>query len=190
MRKVAEDFLNHWAKARISKRSNLSVAPTARVNYRGTVHRPPSLLTIGEGTIFEGRISSEREGTVVTIGRNTFVGGSHIVCAEKITIGDDVLISWGCTIVDHNSHALSWVDRADDVKEYYYGRKNWNKVKISPVTICDRVWIGFNSIVLCGVTVGEGAVVGCGSIVTKDVLPYSVVAGCPARIIREAGDVV
>ena len=142
------------------------------------------------GADFEGRISSEREGTVVTIGRNTFVGGSHIVCAEKITIGDDVLISWGCTIVDHNSHALSWVDRADDVKEYYYGRKNWNKVKISPVTICDRVWIGFNSIVLCGVTVGEGAVVGCGSIVTKDVLPYSVVAGCPARIIREAGDVV
>jgi galactoside O-acetyltransferase len=190
MRKVARALLNHWAKARISKRAELSVAPTAKVNYRGMVYTPPSRLTVGDGTIFQGSISSDRDGSVVTIGKNTFVGGSHLVCAEKIAIGDDVLIAWGCTIVDHHSHAISWTDRANDVKEYYHGRKNWDKVKISPVTICDKVWIGFNSIILSGVTIGEGAVVGCGSVVTKDVLPFSVVAGNPARVIREAGHAV
>jgi galactoside O-acetyltransferase len=54
-----------------------------------------------------------------------------------------------------------------------------------PVKIEDKVWIGFNSIILKGVTVGEGAIVGAGSVVTKDVPPYTIVAGNPARIIRE-----
>lgn len=95
MRGMVQRVRNHWAKVRISRRSDLAIAPTARINYRGMVYRPPGKLTIGEGSIFEGRISSDRDGSIVTIGSNTFVGGSHLVCAERITIGDDVLVSWG-----------------------------------------------------------------------------------------------
>jgi acetyltransferase-like isoleucine patch superfamily enzyme len=51
--------------------------------------------------------------------------------------------------------------------------------------ISDFVWIGANVIILKGVTIGEGAIVGAGSVVTKDVPPYTIVAGNPARIIRE-----
>lgn len=58
-------------------------------------------------------------------------------------------------------------------------------MNIAPVKISDKVWIGFNSIILKGVTIGEGAVVGAGSVVTKDVPAWTVVAGNPARIIRE-----
>jgi acetyltransferase-like isoleucine patch superfamily enzyme len=56
---------------------------------------------------------------------------------------------------------------------------------MKPVKINDRVWIGFNSIILKGVTIGEGGIVGAGSVVTKDVPPYTIVAGNPARVIRE-----
>ena len=51
--------------------------------------------------------------------------------------------------------------------------------------ICDKSWIGFNSILLKGITIGEGAIIGAGSVVTKDVPPWTIVAGNPAQIIRE-----
>jgi galactoside O-acetyltransferase len=86
--------------------------------------------------------------------------------------------------VDHNSHALDWRLRVDDTKGWLVGRKDWTHVKIQPVKICDHAWIGFNSILLKGVTVGEGAIVAAGSVVTKDVPPFTIVGGNPARVIR------
>ena len=108
-----------------------------------------------------------------------------IVSAERIEVGDDVMIAWGTTIVDHNSHSSSFSKRSEDVINWMQGKKDWSHVKTSPVKICDKVWIGFNTIILKGVTIGEGAVVGAGSVVTKNVPPWTIVAGNPARIIRE-----
>ena len=62
--------------------------------------------------------------------------------------------------------------------------KDWSKVENAQIIIQDNVWIGFNSIVLKGVTIGEGAVVAAGSVVTKDVPPFAVVGGNPAKIIK------
>jgi hypothetical protein len=87
--------------------------------------------------------------------------------------------------VDHNSHATDWTSRKNDVVAWGQGKKDWSGVTIKPVKISDRVWIGLNAIILKGVTIGEGAIVGAGSVVTKDVPPYTIVAGNPARIIRE-----
>jgi acetyltransferase-like isoleucine patch superfamily enzyme len=123
---------------------------------------------------------------VVTIGSNSFLGDSLLVCAERIDIGDDVLISWGGTVVDHDSHSLDFERRRFDVERTLKGEeKDWSCVKVRPVRICNRVWIGFNVAILRGVTIGEGAVVGACSVVTKDVAPYTVVAGNPARFVRE-----
>jgi galactoside O-acetyltransferase len=94
-------------------------------------------------------------------------------------------MSWGATIVDHNSHSLNWDIRNRDVEDWASGRKDWTGVLRKPVIIGKRVWIGFNAIVLKGVTIGEGAVIGAGSVVTRDVPPYCIVAGNPARIVRE-----
>ncbi len=132
---------------------------------------------------------AERLGAKIEIGQNTFIGNSSIIAAEHISIGDDVLISWGCTIVDHHSHSTNWNERSQDVRMWYNGKKDWSAVRISPVRIGNKVWIGFNSIVLAGVTIGEGAVIGCGSIVTKDVAPFTVVAGVPAKPNRNLNDV-
>lgn len=155
------------------------------VNFRRVVGKKGVTLKIGNSTIVEGSIFFDRNDAAVLIGDRTFIGGSSIVCAEKIEIGNDVLISWGCTIVDHGSHATDWASRKNDVVAWGQGTKDWSRVKMKPVKIHDRAWIGFNSIILKGVTIGEGAIVGAGSVVTKDVPPYTIVAGNTARIVRE-----
>ena len=181
---MLERLKDRVARLRVLQKPDIKIASSAKVNFRGIVGNPPSRLTIGGGTMFEGKIVSDREGSVVVIGNNTFIGGSTLVCADRIEIGDDVLISWGCTIVDHDSHAILWADRADDVREYYVGKKNWDKVATSPVKVGNKAWIGFNSIVLKGVTIGERSIVAAGSIVTRDVPDDTIVGGNPARVIR------
>ena len=68
------------------------------------------------------------------------------------------------------------------------GHKEWAGVKIAPVRIANRAWLGFNVAVLPGVTVGEGAVVGACSVVTRDVPAWTIAAGNPARVLRELSD--
>lgn len=152
-------------------------------------------VIIGRDCALHCRITLERDTGVVIIGDNTFIGTSHLVCAHRIEIGADVLIAWGCTIVDHNSHSLRWSERADDVRRWREGLatdpsaaaslKNWDVVPMAPVVIGDKAWIGFDVIILKGVTIGEGAVIGAGSVVTRDIPAWSIAAGNPARVIRE-----
>ncbi len=141
-------------------------------------------FSVGRETRFEGRMTIERAGAKVTVGDRTFVGHCVLSCAEGIDIGNDVMIAWGVTIFDHGSHSIRFSERAMDVRNWNRGEKDWSVVDIRPVRIADRAWIGFGSIVLPGVTVGEGAVVGAGSVVTRDVPAWTVVAGNPARTIR------
>jgi galactoside O-acetyltransferase len=108
-----------------------------------------------------------------------------ISCADRVRIGDDVLIAAGGYIADHDSHALEFRDRSNDVVNWNQGRKEWSGVAISPVTIENKVWVGWGVTILRGITIGEGAVVGANSVVTADVPRYTVVAGTPARVLRE-----
>jgi len=94
------------------------------------------------------------------------------------------LIAWGVTIVDHNSHSLYWEQRKDDVRDWSAGIKYWDNVGNAPVIIKDKVWIGFNVSILKGVTIGEGAVIGACAVVTKDIPPFTLVAGNPAAVVR------
>ncbi len=141
-------------------------------------------LSVGKDSILHCKVSFDSKQGQVTIGDRCFIGRSELVCHSRIHIGDDVIISWGVTIVDHNSHSLCWEQRKNDVSRWRRGLKIWNDVRLAPVEIQDKVWIGFNVIVLKGVTIGEGAVVGAGAVVTRDVAPYTIVAGNPARPIR------
>jgi len=172
------------ARGSVQRRSAVKVAASAKVNWRGVRARPPSHFVVGECSIFEGAIASDRAGSCVQIGQRSFVGNSLLVTAERIEIGDDVLVSWGCTIVDHDSHNLSWEHRSGDVGAYRQGSKDWTQVTVRPVYIGNKAWIGFNVIVLKGVRIGEGAVVAAGSVVTRDVPAFTLVAGNPARAIR------
>lgn len=128
----------------------------------------------------------ERPESRIEIGDNVLVGADTVVdCAEAVTIEDDVLVSYKCIIADADNHSIHPELRKNDLKTWMDGRRHdWTNTVIEPVHICRGAWIGARSIILKGVTVGAGAVVGMGSVVTRDVPPWTVVAGNPARIIQ------
>ena len=112
----------------------------------------------------------------IDIGENVYINYYTCIFAEGgVTIGDNSLIGPHCTIVASH-HQFS--DRKTLIK-------NQNvKQSMLPIVICEDVWIGANCVILQGITIGKGAVIGAGSIVTKDVPPYSVAVGVPAKVIN------
>lgn len=168
----------------VTHRSNVATGARSKINWLRLGASGGGSIVVGDDTILHVKISFDAPTGRIVIGDRCYVGQSHIVCHTAVTLGDDVVISWGTTIVDHNSHSVDWQHRKNDVLDWAKGRKDWSNVKIAPVVIHDRVWIGFNAIILKGVSIGEGAVVAAGAVVTKDVPPYTVVAGNPARVIK------
>ncbi len=149
-------------------------------------------ISIGNDSVISGNFIFEVTEGLIKVGNRTFIGGGTFISVDCIEIGNDVMISWGCTIVDNNSHSLISTERENDVVEWKRGidenkigqYKNWSNVRKAPVLIKDKVWVGFNSIILKGVTIGEGAIVAAGSVVTKDVPDYAIVAGNPAMVVK------
>ena len=125
----------------------------------------------------------------------------HCEYGKNIHLGDHVIINMNCTFVDNNRIDIgSRVLIASDVKMYtathstqpsvrnHSGHPDpafWCQTYSRPITIEDEVWIGGGAIVLPGVTIGKGSVIGAGAVVTKDIPPYSVAVGSPARVIRQ-----
>jgi galactoside O-acetyltransferase len=171
------------AKRRLLANPLVKIDETAVVNWRGVKMRPGCGLTIGAETAMNGKISFDKDGASVAIGDRTFIGDSHIVCAGEIVIGDDVLIAWNTTVVDHNSHAIRAEDRKGDGPRFIRGEKDWSNVMIKPVKIESDAWIGFAAIILPGVTIGRGAVIGAGSIVAQDVPASAIVQPPAARVV-------
>ncbi|MBW7940936.1 MAG: acyltransferase [Candidatus Kuenenia stuttgartiensis] len=107
------------------------------------------------------------------------------MCYESIEIGDDVMVSWDCTIIDTNAHSVKSEERASDVLDWAKGEKDWSRVESKKIVVEQKCWIGFKSIIMKGVNLGEGSVVAAGSVVTKDSEPYSVIGGNPAMLIKK-----
>lgn len=164
--------------------ASLEIGEGAQIRSPIVRPRKGGRLVIGDHSIFAGRVAMDRDNATITIGPRSFVGKGLIVAAKSVDIGADTLLSWGVTIVDHQSHALDFADRAGDVSAWLSGDKDWTHVEIASVRIGDKVWVGFGASILPGVTIGEGAVVGAASVVTRDVPPWTVVAGNPARPIK------
>jgi acetyltransferase-like isoleucine patch superfamily enzyme len=175
------DSLLGW-KARHS--GAVRVGRGTSIAWRRLKHVSGNQLSVGEDSIIHADISFEESGGNIRIGSRTFVGRSHLVCYRSLMIGDDVIMSWGITVVDHDSHSLEWEKRCNDVRDWGKGQKNWQHIAHAPVVIGNKAWVGFNVSILKGVTIGEGAVIGACSVVTRDIPPYSVVVGNPARVVR------
>jgi acetyltransferase-like isoleucine patch superfamily enzyme len=191
-------FVNNKNKIIVNDDSRFILCPKSSniSNLKIVVRNPLEdkiYIEIGENCLINGDFVFEIKKGIISIGDRTFIGGSTFICIDEIAIGSDVMFSWGCTIADNNSHSHIWSERENDVMSWKQGvdenkigaYKDWTNVKKSKITIKNKAWIGFNSIILKGVTIGEGAIVGAGSVVTKDVPDWTIVAGNPAKIIRE-----
>jgi acetyltransferase-like isoleucine patch superfamily enzyme len=113
----------------------------------------------------------------VKIGRHVFIGPNvsiDLLYPDLITLEDYVSIGMNCMIFAHSNPTCSM-----EIKKYYYPRK------VAPVRIKRGAWIPPGTIVLCGVTIGENSIVGAGSVVTKDIEPYTIAVGVPIKEIKK-----
>ena len=109
----------------------------------------------------------------VIIGDHTRIG-LHNTIIGPVTIGSHVNLAQGITITALNHNFSDAEKRIDE-----------QGVNTTPVVIEDDIWIGANAVILPGVTIGQHSVVAAGAIVTKDVPPHSLVAGVPAKVIKQ-----
>ena len=145
-------------------------------------------ITIGENSNFQRGLyltawdsyRHQHFSPQIIVGNNCAIGAyNHITCINKIVLGDGLLTGKWVTITD-NSHGTTDVDclqEAPSLRELY---------SKGPVIIGKNVWIGDKATILAGVKIGEGSVIGANSIVTKDVPEFTVVAGNPAKILRNS----
>jgi len=150
-------------------------------------HHQPDSITVGVGTHIRGQLLTFGHGGRITMGAYCYVGdNSKLWSGVNLNIGDRVLIGHNSSIFDCDTHPLNAGDRHEQYLQIITkGHPAEIDLREEPVTIDDDVWIGCNVVVLKGVTIGRGAVIGAGSIVTHSVPPYALVAGNPARVIRE-----
>jgi acetyltransferase-like isoleucine patch superfamily enzyme len=172
-----------------------TIDPTALVDPAASITsyaNDPSKVVIGACASIQGHILVMPQGGCVTVGAKSLVGpDSRVWSALSISIGSYVMISHGVNIHDNNSHSTSWRERRAEIDIVYPQLSLTDHafdLRPQPVVIEDDVWVGFGSTILKGVTVGRGAVIGCNTLVTTDVEPFTVVAGNPMRLVRRLDD--
>lgn len=136
-----------------------------------------------------GCLLQTRFGGKITIGENTYIGQNTIIQSkESVKIGNCVIIANNVLIVDNNNHPTDPDMRyqmsmcEDFIHDELW---SWKYAESKPIIVEDNVWIGRDSRILKGVTIGKGSIVALGAVVTKDVPPYTIVAGNPAKVVKE-----
>lgn len=171
---------------RVLNKSVLALHPAARIvmdecssleinrqDYAGDAGRRCRITMLKDTNIsIHGHVSFHagttillHEGASLTIGNHTYLNGANIDCSYDMHVGNYCAIADGVRILDNSFHGLC--------------------SQRGGVRIGDKVWIATNAMILPGVTIGDGAIVAAGAVVTKDVPPRCMVAGVPAKVIKE-----
>jgi chloramphenicol O-acetyltransferase type B len=123
----------------------------------------------------------------IVIGDDFYIGRDSFIECDA-TIGNDVIMANRVALIGRHDHHYQQVGipirKASHILDKNY---NWKGIG-QQVIIGDDVWIGYGSIILTGVKIGNGSIIAAGSIVTKDVEPYSIYAGAPAKRMRDRFD--
>ena len=170
--------------AKIYRKYQEYIHPGIYVTRHGILYRekdcrynvyPLQRLIVGK--VWVGNIPSQEKGRLIlhanseliVKGNFDIIGSTVVVLPDaKLILGENVIISENVIIRDSDNHQITG-----------------GNSMFAPVIIKDNAWIGMSAIILKGVTVGEGAIVAAGSVVTKDVPPHTIVAGVPARVIKK-----
>lgn len=170
----AVTFGVHTARSRYHFRRATSLGVGVRILGHPPVVRNQGSLELGNDVKLEAPVQpiyfQVFRGAELTLGNRVAVNdGARFECTKAICIGDRVRIGFGAVLIDNHFHDP-------------YNRDV--RPPGQPIVIENDVWIGSRAVVLPGVRIGQGSIVGAGAIVSKDVPPYVVVAGNPARIVR------
>lgn len=160
MRLLGIPLIQQSRRGAITIGSEFKAVSLARHNSIGVIQRVV-IKALGP----EGRVS---------IGNNVGISGATVSARKSVSIGDNVLIGSGALISDNDAHPLNPQHRDDP-----------SCTLSGAVCIEDDVFIGARSIILKGVTLGRGAVIGAGSVVSKNVPEMTIVAGNPARVVKK-----
>jgi len=156
--------INRWPTIRVHKDAEVKLGKNILLNSSNRTYHVNMFVPV--------KILCDKPNSIITIGDNTRIHGSCIHAFDRIEIGHHCLIAANCQIMDSNGHALE--------KE-----KRFNSQGSShPIKIGDNVWIGTGTIILPGVTIGDGAIVAAGSVVNKSVPENCIYGGNPAELIR------
>ncbi len=159
-----------WAKIYLRKCTR--IGKWVSVNGRPVIDNQGEMILADEvrvwSTIVRAKLYTGKKGRLL-VGRNSRLNGVHIDARALVSIGENVRIAPYTIILDSDFH---------DVRDHFAEGAS------KPVYIEDDVWIATRATVLKGVRIGKGAVVAAGAIVTKDVPPFCVAAGIPARVVK------
>ena len=131
-------------------------------------------LEVDAFDVYAGSRINVNAGAKLSLGSGYMNHDCVIDCFDSISIGHHVVISERVVLRDSDNHTIKDMEAISSDES----------AVTAPIVIGDHVWVGMNTIVLKGVTIGEGAVVAAGSVVNKDIPPHCLVAGVPAKVVK------
>ena len=160
-------FFKLWNK-QLQVGRNVEIDPRAFIARGGRV-------TLGEGTVIRAGVMLLPSSGSISIGNKTSINQYTVINGQGgVTIGNSVMVAAFVAMFAANHN---FDDPALPILEQGTSTKGGIKIE-------DDVWIGTHAVILDGVIIGRGSVIGAGTVVTKNVLPYSVVVGVPGKIVR------
>jgi len=178
-----------WHKGRVPE--NAIIDDTA---YLETTFSFESYRSLANAGLIMARGSSAYRSTMFDVGMNgkvrlgefALVNGARIVCDDAVEIGDHCLISWNVMVMDTYRWPLDVRARRQSLRTVARSTPRCipSLMAPQPVKIGNNVWIGFDCCILPGTLIGEGAIIGAGSVVAGTIPPFAVAVGNPARTVR------
>ena len=162
---------------------NSMVHLEARIN---NLSNDPANIIIGANTHVLGHLTVWANAGKIIVGDFCYIGEeTRIFSVKSVKIGNRVQIAHGCNIFDNNVHSIDPEERhLEYIQNIESGSVKQFDLKEKEVIIEDDAWLGACVIILKGITIGKGAIVGAGSVVTQNIPDYTIAAGNPARIVR------
>lgn len=176
-------------KSKASYKKNAIIGENIKFDPNGrctNCSKNPERIKIGDTSVVMGSVYVTKNGSI-EIGDHFYLGRNSFIGSEKnIKIGRCVIISNDVYIYDNNNHPTSSKKREImSLNGFSNDNWGWHHSNSAPVIIDDNVWIGQYSTILKGVHIGKGSIVGTRAVVTKDVPPYCIVAGNPAKVVKQ-----
>lgn len=188
--KVQRQFAGDWEPDEMP--ANVVIDDTAYVHtvYCFDLMRSeqPGAVTLARGSqVNDGAMFDVGPRGRVSVGECALLTSVWFICDAEISIGAFTMISWSVLLMDTYRLPFDPLARRSELAALTRrpGRKLPDTAPARPIRVGRDVWIGFESVVLPGVTIGDGSIVGARSVVTEDVAPFTIVAGNPARFVRQ-----